>query len=449
MAAKEIVEITCRIIAIPTSRPSQFNEGKNWVLISTDKGKLSGEIEPGSVLLGCDYRCGGWWEDTQWGKTFKFKSIAIKEPTTRNGVIAYLGKYVPHVGVATAGKLCDKFGADKCVAMLRDSPEAVADTPGINGMTLERCLAASDVLKGLSKFEDTRIALLDIFSGRRFRQNLPDLCIAKWGSAAAVTVKANAFVLIEQRFPGCGFLLVDELYLALGGQHGDMRRQVYALDYVLSNLADNSTWASRSHTLTEIGKICSRGLQFDECINEAVKLNKVKVRVENGEMFLACKPLADQELMIAERLWDIAGGNLLSRAAEPVASEPQAQEYKTDARESRELVPEKFKSQHQDESFGGDDDDGLEFKVDASGIESEENYDEAIELIEVLDSLLEQITEIPAADDYRESVSEKMFSISETIEKRKLATERQIAALNNMISGCERWVEGSRIWERR
>ena len=445
MATKEPIEITCRVSSIKYSKASQYSEGKHWCVINTSEGQITGEVELSSILTGCEYRVGGWWEENQYGKSFKFKSIAIREPSTKIGVTSYLGKYVPYIGQVTAAKLCEKYGVDKCISVLRDTPEVIADDASIPGMTLERCLDASKILKGLSKFEETRIALLEMFAGRKFRQNLPDLCIAKWGSAAAATVKSNAFVLLDEKFPGCGFMLVDELYLALGGDIGDMRRQVYALCYVLQNLSDNSTWGSRSLVLTELGKICSRGLDYPEAINQSVSQNRVKARVEKGEMFLSSKNLADQEIEIAERLWHIAGESLLGGAGEnqPVARRPNPLDdlfAAVDLREEKSEIPEQFNVRHQDESFGESADD-LSFELDSTDEEGQENYETYQELYEVLDSLLEQIQYFDPAQDYFESVQAKSAQISETIEKNKTATKNQISAFSNMIEGCEKWVE--------
>lgn len=447
MAAKEAIEITCRINSIKYSKASQYSEGKHWCVINTSEGSITGEVELSSILTGCEYRVGGWWEENNFGRSFKFKSIAIKEPVTRSGVSSYLGKYVPYIGSVTAMKLCDRYGVDKCISIMRDTPEVVANDEGVPGMTMERCLKASEILKGLAKFEDTRISLLDMFAGRKFRQNLPDLCIAKWGSAAASTIRANAFILVDEKFPGCGFMLVDELYLSLGGDIGDMKRQMYALCYVLQNLPDNSTWGSRSLVLTELGKICSRGLDFPEAINQCISQNRIKARVEKQEMFLAAKVLADQETEIAEMLWHIAGGSLL----DPSIESPEAPKKRNplddlfdiaDPREEVTLVPDEFNKKHQDVSFGDILDNDLSIELDSTDEEGEENYETAQELYQALDDLLEKIQDYEPARDYFESVQTRAAQISETVEKNKVATKNQISAFTNMIEGCEKWAAG-------
>lgn len=472
---KELIEITARVVGIALSRPSSFNEGKVWFLLNSDKGKLSGEADPGAVLTQCDYRMSGSWEETPHGKTFKFRSLALREPSTRNGVTQYLAKFCPHIGHIFANKLCDKFGTDQCVGKLRESPEEVAAS-GI-GLNLERCLAASEALKKLSKWEDSRIKLMDIFAGRGFRAILPDLLLEKFGSKAPEIVRATPFILVEERLPGCGFSIVDQLYQSFGLDPAWIGRQVHALVYTLENLPDSSTWGRRAEVYTELGKICSKGLQMTECINEAVRLNKIKVRIEppTNEMFLATKEQADQESMIAERLWEIGGRGLLGEKEETKkeTKEEESEEMAIDDLLADEFgesvvveitpvwlpgnVPLKIKNNWDMETVRPDirdittpipaamqkpqQDDGLTFELDASDEEDDESYEVASELVEELDGLLEQLQEIDAAVDFFESVSERLSGISENIERKHSATAKQIQALKNMSSACEVWLE--------
>lgn len=482
-------EITCTITGIKLSRPSQYSEGKHWYICYTDSGyQLSGEAESNSILTGCKYRCSGYFDEYQGQKQFKFQSLAIREPASRHGVVQYLSKHAAFIGHVIANRLCDKFGPDNVVGKLRESPDEVA-AAGL-GLNLERCKAASDSLKTLVKFEETRIALMDLLDGKGFRKALIDQLIEKFGSAADKTVRLNPFVLVEERFPGCGFSLVDQLYMSLGLDPASMTRQVYGLVYVLENLADNSTWGRRSDVYTALGKILSKGMQFQACIDEAIRLNKIKTRVEGkagvGELWLACKQYADQESMIAEMLWEIGGAGLLGdvdgnsvclmdiqksdagdnvylmdiqksdssplddildpddpfspnafvkgvhKIVEIVSScKPRT---KPDIRDVKSAIPKSLSVMDQD--------DDLCFEVDAT-VEPDESYDEAQELIEELDGLLEQIEEIDAAADYFESCTTSLAGISEYVERKKTATEKQLRALENMCSDCERWIEGN------
>lgn len=67
-------------------------------------------------------------------------------------------------------------------------------------------------------------------------------------------------------------------------------------------------------------------------------------------------------------------------------------------------------------------------------------HDEAIDLLDELDGLLDEIEDIDAAADFHESVKEKADSMRRWIEDREYATVGQVTALENMIVGCRRWL---------
>ncbi len=63
------------------------------------------------------------------------------------------------------------------------------------------------------------------------------------------------------------------------------------------------------------------------------------------------------------------------------------------------------------------------------------------EALSQCDTILGMIEDLPMeADDFGESVGEKVRGIRATIEKRQIVTEPQQIALNNMQSGVENWL---------
>ena len=64
------------------------------------------------------------------------------------------------------------------------------------------------------------------------------------------------------------------------------------------------------------------------------------------------------------------------------------------------------------------------------------------EALELVDSILSGCNQIPEeGEDFASGVSERAFSIGETIEQRQHVTDKQFSALENMLSGVERWLE--------
>lgn len=67
------------------------------------------------------------------------------------------------------------------------------------------------------------------------------------------------------------------------------------------------------------------------------------------------------------------------------------------------------------------------------------DVDEAIEMVNEIQSLAESSDLPSAGEEFAASVSEKAGSIGETIEESGYVTENQERALENMLSGLRRW----------
>lgn len=310
------IEMTCAVTAVVHSSPSQFNETKHFTILAgrnEEKGgfKLLGEADSGAFMPGCEYRFSGNWDvDARSGDPiFRYKVFAVRHPVSRNGVIAYLSKYAPNLGVITSGKICDAFGPVDAVRILRTDPQRVATAIGMN---VDRVTEASAEMRKMVETEETRIQLMDLFKGRRFRETMYGELMRDFGVSAPQVVKDRPFVLLERHYTGCGFLTVDEFYMSLGHDPASITRQVHAVTHVLDRLADGSTWCRYQEVKTEVGKLVTSGLRFEECIENAIKLHYIKSRTENGEMWFAHTRHADTEISIAQLLIDIAGKDLIN-----------------------------------------------------------------------------------------------------------------------------------------
>lgn len=69
------------------------------------------------------------------------------------------------------------------------------------------------------------------------------------------------------------------------------------------------------------------------------------------------------------------------------------------------------------------------------------NVQQAVDLCESILSDLEQLSDVEAAEEFSDSVTEKVKGIQETIERRQDVTANQERALNNMNEGVQRWLD--------
>ena len=76
--------------------------------------------------------------------------------------------------------------------------------------------------------------------------------------------------------------------------------------------------------------------------------------------------------------------------------------------------------------------------VSKTPIANIEDWEDALELCE---GIIEKIDELPdRAQEFGESVGEKIRSISETIEQQERVSDRQLAAIQNMGRGVDKWL---------
>jgi exodeoxyribonuclease V alpha subunit len=215
-----------------------------------DETVVCGPAPAGELLYDLSYRFyGRWVEHVKYGRQFQFTHFTKTEPHSRHGVIAYLTKYAPNIGPATAASLWDVYGTD-AVKALRTKPEQVAEA--VMGLSHPRAVAAAAALQRMVELEDTKIALTDLLAGRGFPGVLIDQVIERWKVAAPARIKRDPFTLLVNDFAGCGFLRCDRLYCDLGLDPAKLKRQVICLWYVMHSDMSGSTWFSATECVRRL-----------------------------------------------------------------------------------------------------------------------------------------------------------------------------------------------------
>lgn len=78
-------------------------------------------------------------------------------------------------------------------------------------------------------------------------------------------------------------------------------------------------------------------------------------------------------------------------------------------------------------------------KVGGRDDDMQAKVDEALSLVSQINDLAEDMPE--RGEEYASSVVEKANIIGETIEEKGFVTDKQLNALENMISGMQRWID--------
>lgn len=294
------------LIGVFSSARWRNPEGDFLIGSLDDKTCILGPVSEDNPLIpGIKYRFVGFWvEDDRYGRQFKFQTFIAQEPSSRHGVVSYLEKFAPGVGMVTAHRLCDLYGADGAIAALKTNPEQVARD--IKSLKLEKAREASKILREIEHFQETRVRLMDLFTGRGFPGALIEACIERWKVLAPELVKRDPFRLLVGKMPGCGFLRVDRLYMDLGHPPDRMKRQVMACWHVLHSDMSGSVWYSREEVTRGMAALVS-GQKFkpERAIQIACRAGLIVAVERNGGEWIADADAARAEQYISEKLMEL------------------------------------------------------------------------------------------------------------------------------------------------
>lgn len=269
-----------------------------------DGSTVLGRAEEGELVPGLPYEFYGRWKGTDgegYGRQFEFTQFLKKEPQSKHGVVAYLARYAPGVGPVIASQLFDAFGGD-AIKILRTQPDMACLAS--QHLTMEKAKLAAAALTEIAKFEETKVALTNLFAGRGFPGALIEECIGKWGILAPVRIARDPFCLLVEELPGCGFARCDRLYIDLGLPPERLKRQLVCLWHVLHEDSTGSTWIDAEFATARLGQMIGGAkVQRKKAILLGVRAGWLaKRRDANGKLWLAEGQRARNEAYLAEKL---------------------------------------------------------------------------------------------------------------------------------------------------
>ncbi len=285
-------------------------EGNNFCIgMLADKTCVLGPAEEGELIPGLVYQFFGYWEENaKHGKQFKFSQFVRREPHSRHGLVRYLEKYAPGIGLRRAGRLYDAFGSE-AVKVLRTQPEAAAKACGLS---VDEAHKAAAALQKLVALEDTKIQLTNLFSGRGFPGALTEACVQKWGILAPARIQRDPFCLLVEELPGCGFARCDQLYSDLGLPLGRLKRQMVVLWHAVKSDSSGDTWLPESRVVQLLGQAISGcPLKPVKAIKLGLRARWLARRVDaQGQGWLAVREHAENEAFVAAKIAAIEAESL-------------------------------------------------------------------------------------------------------------------------------------------
>lgn len=272
--------------AIMTARPSHRDDED----IPPTFGLL-GEAEQGAITPGLEYRFYGRWENSSYGRQFKFQTFILPEPHTRAGIVRYLSQ-APYIGQGIAGQLFDKFGG-QAVRIVREQPEVAA--AAVRGLTVARAQEAAEHLDGLKAIENCSIELIGLLDRRGFPKATAREALKTWGNRAATVIKRDPYCLM--RFRGAGYAKCDAMYLDLGLPPAKLKRQALCAWHACASDTNGNTWlpiaAAHQHIKAKVGGV-------DVNPDKAITLGRRARRLYTRRDEQGCEWIAEGRKAVAE-----------------------------------------------------------------------------------------------------------------------------------------------------
>ena len=263
------------------------------------------DVEPGQTL-----RLRGRFEiDRRYGRQFRASSFEHIQPSTLAGIERYLGSgLIPGIGPALAERLVAHFGEDT-LDVIESRPDRLSEVEGIGRVRSEQ------IRKAFLEQRSIR-DLLVFLQSHGVSSALATRIYRQYRERALRIVRENPYRLAAE-VPGIGFKTADELAQKLGISKDSPFRAQGGVSYTLTERAESGHVGQRHRELVEA---TSQMLGVDqvlveEAVDELVRTGSIVVEpIEDGERAAYLRPLHAAEVLVAQRLAQLARADEASRA---------------------------------------------------------------------------------------------------------------------------------------
>jgi len=193
---------------------------------------------------GRSYRLTGEWKNhPKYGEQFSFSSAEELEPTTAEGIKAFLcSGVIKGIGPKMAAAIVKKFG-DDTLKVIAEEPERLTEVSGIGkakAMTIE------EGYREHREYADTVLAL----SAYDITQNVCMKLYKAYGKDAVAVVRENPYTLISDIY-GIGFKKADKIAGSAGIAKDSPHRIKSGIKYLLGQLVQNGDTYAPASQFTE------------------------------------------------------------------------------------------------------------------------------------------------------------------------------------------------------
>lgn len=265
-----------------------------------------GDIPPADLKFGLRYQFSGRWEThPQHGERFKIDGYALKQPTSRAGLLKYLETF-DGIGVKRAQQIVDRFGVEDCLGKIRST------NSGPDAVFLLQIFGTAEAVIELRESitqhnTETRVELLGILSGRGFPSSLITELIRKFGIAAPTRIRSDPFLLLQ--FSGSGFLRCDALWRDLGLPLDSPVRARHCVRYCMRQNRSGDSWIAAHGLLDSVRSMLGvdTGRTAQDAISQCISEGVIAYVCVEGRYWVADAEENEAEQQIAMKLGELVG----------------------------------------------------------------------------------------------------------------------------------------------
>lgn len=212
------------------------NEENNYHVLNVETLEMKKEtkvtITQPNIYEGLTYEFKGeWTSHPKFGKQFKANFALEKQPSTKEGLRAYLqSSFFSGIGPVIANRIVEHFGED-VIKTLNENPDAMLKVPGISKAKLK---AIKETWEKNHEMNDIMIFLR--------QHGISNLYAAKiyefYGKNCVAQILNNPYKLTND-ISGIGFTSADKIALSAGFKEDSVQRVKAAIAYVIEQASND------------------------------------------------------------------------------------------------------------------------------------------------------------------------------------------------------------------
>ena len=222
---------------------------------------------------------GNWIVHPKFGKQFKIENFSIAYPTTKTGVINYLGSgLIKGIGKSTAEKIYSVFGT-KTLDILEKNIHRLLEVEGIGEKKLEM------IKKGWAEQQGIKNVMLFLQSyGISTAYSLK--IYKTYGNTAPEIIKQNPYRLISDVY-GIGFKIADQIGKKLGIEERSPMRIKAGILFVLNEISKNGhTYCPEIDLIESVSQTLNYDLASSDTIIQELQ-NEGLIVIHKKNIYLA------------------------------------------------------------------------------------------------------------------------------------------------------------------